>query len=162
MMALLVAMLVLTVHGNEPVAEFLDFTFYDAMDKEYHSTRVPEDMLLNQSICLDPRIVLIETSSLEHPEYIRQAGILKSLSHQEYDFLSVVACPTAHVQEGYHTDGDTASLLVEGEGSFRVVLLNSSGAVIDSWNAPVSARQLRRHIPLIQPAFMAADRNAIP
>ncbi|MEN6474590.1 MAG: hypothetical protein ABFD81_11300 [Syntrophaceae bacterium] len=149
MMALLVAMLVFTLHGNPPVAEFLDFTFYDAANKEYHSTHVLEDMLLNATVRSDPWVVLIETSSLDHPDYVRQTGILQTISRQECDLLCVVACPSAEAQAGYHTDRDTACSLFEGEGHFRVVLLSSSGAVIKAWKDPVTARQLRRHLSRI-------------
>ncbi len=162
MMALLAVMLLITLHGNQPAAEFLDFTFYDAADKEYHSTRVLEDMLIHQSGRSDPRVILIETSSLDNPAYVKQTRILQSRSLQEYDFLCVVACPTADVPAGYHTDRDTASSLVENEGYFRVVLLNSSGAVIETWNGLATARQLRKHIPHRQPAFLVAERDAMP
>lgn len=148
-MALLVAMLVITLQGNQPVMEFLDFTFYDAADKEYHSTHVLEDMLLNQSVRTDPRVVLIETSSLDHPAYVRQTVILQTLSHQDSDLLCVVACPSADVSAGYHTDRETARCLIESEKHFRVVLLNSSGAVIKTWKDTATVRQLRRHLSRI-------------
>jgi len=162
MMALLAVMLLITLQGNQPAAEFLDFTFYDAADREYHSTRVLEDMLINQSGRTDPRVILIETSSLDHPAYRKQINILQSRSLQEYDFLCVVACPAADVSVGYHTDCATASSLVEDEGSFRVVLLNSSGAVIETWNGLATARHLRRHIPRKQPGLLVAERDAMP
>lgn len=161
MTALLVAMLILTLHGNQPVAEFLDFTFYDAADKEYHSTHVLEDMLIHQSVRTDPRVVLIETSSLDHPAYVRQTGILQSRSLQECDFLCVIACPSADVQAGYHTDRDTASSLVESDKHFRVVLMSSSGAVIKTWSEPVSARLLRKNLPKSAPQSPVAWNMAL-
>jgi len=162
MTALLVVMMLVALQGKQPEAEFLDFTFYDAADKEYHSTRVLEDMLIHQSGRSDPRLVLIETSSLDHPAYVKQIQILQSRSLQKCDFLCVVACPTTEFQIGFHTDRATASSLVESERYFRVVLLNSSGAVMKTWNDPASARQLRKHLPRIQQSFLVAERDPAP
>lgn len=159
MIALVVIMLVLAWNGSQPVTEFLDFTFYDATDKEYRSTRVMEDMTLYQAVPSDPMVLLIETSSLEHPAYVRQSEILQTLTHQERSFLCVVACPNGEDQTAYHTNRDTARSLVENESHFRVVLLDSNGSVIKTWKNPVSARQLRKKLPKATAAVLYAERD---
>lgn len=160
MLALAVVMLVLSLQVKSPAIEILDFTFYDTAKHVYRSTHVMEDLTMHRETIADPLVLLIETPSLHHRRYLRQRNLLHEFTNQAREVLTIVSCPTGMDENRYHTDMDTARCLNSTRRTFRVLLLDSEGMILKTWEKSVSMGEFSSTLKACRPPGADSDRMA--
>jgi len=135
--------------GNFSLAstsKVLDFKFYDAGQKSYHSTTLRNDLKSQFGSAHSPMLMLIQTQSLEDQKYLRQSKISGSLDAETLGFLIVTACSSEVYKDGYHTDIATAKTLLKDRSEFQVILLDDRGQILSQSSQVLSAKKLKQII----------------
>ena len=133
--------------GIANASEVMDFEFQNSDGIVFQSTTILNQLEQRNNYRYDNiNIILIETPSLNHKNYLEQMEILNSMAHGEAEDLQliyVISCSKEEYKDGYHTSIQTAKKLTNQNESFRVRILDGKGNVYKSFNDPISVEFIR-------------------
>jgi len=127
-------------------SSMVNVQFFDSSGKDYRTITLGSDVERHYGYQPgNPKVLLIEVSSLDQAEFKEQNTAFNQLGHEveEQEVLIVIASPAGTYKHGYHTTMKAAKALSSDNSKFRIRLLNHSGVVIKSAFRPVSVSELR-------------------
>jgi hypothetical protein len=127
------AALVLASWSVASLAQTIDVRVYDAFGGSYDSTSIGEDLGAVYNIGFDPVLVIILAGDMSDERLAEQRRIVRTLDPDETGVLYALGTPMGATSRGYTVSANSAAELLPEPDGFRVLVLNSVGAVrIDS------------------------------
>ena len=124
-------------------SEFLDIKFYDSSEKEFHSLNLKMEIDILQKYDSIPFLLLYVTNSQEIFEYKNQIKNLNDIDAEQLQLLFVDSNSENIFQAGYHTDKNTALMLLSEEENFKVFLLDGNGKILFKSNKAITEKDIK-------------------
>jgi hypothetical protein len=139
----MVFFVLLTGCANNVTSESIGF--YDAYGKQYQSIFAPSDIRNEFGLSREPRIVIIATSTTANEKYLKQLSIVSRVDAEEFEYLYVVANTEEEDRSGYYVSVSESINILDGE-SFRVIVLDEKGEVLEKTSHVLSDNELKSHL----------------
>lgn len=123
-------LLLLLIAPQFALAQKLEFKFSNANGRTYSSTGLTEQLEKEYGFKINPTLILIETPNFKNNNYQKQTDILSQIDSEEFQIISVVACPSEKYQHGYHVGIIDSAKLMSDQEKFHIRVLTGNGIVI--------------------------------
>ncbi len=134
------ATLLLMLFYDYSRSEVLEFEFKDSSGRLYRTTQLTEQLKeISDYDYSEMTVMLIETPSLDNPQYKRQMEELESIKYTEraLGLICVIASSSGVDMDRIHTSIETAKRLSNNKEIFRVRLLTINGEVFSTSTEPI-------------------------